>query len=90
MVEGIFRLMQFKINEPINLGNPNEFTVMQLAKIVAKLTGTKSKIVFKSLPQDDPRQRQPNIAKAKKMLAWQPKIKLEEGLLKTIEWFKNQ
>jgi len=90
MVEGIFRLMQFKINEPLNLGNPNEFTVMQLAKIVTKLTATKSKIVFKPLPQDDPRQRQPDITKAKRMLSWQPRIKLEEGLLKTIEWFKNQ
>lgn len=90
MVEGIFRLMQFKMNEPLNLGNPNEFTVMQLAKLVTKLTATKSKIVFKPLPQDDPRQRQPDIAKAKKILSWQPRIKLEEGLLKTIEWFKNQ
>jgi len=90
LVEGILRVMRSSINEPINLGNPNEFTILQLAKLVVKLTDTKSKIVFKPLPQDDPRQRQPDITLAKKILKWQPKIKLEKGLLETIEWFRKQ
>jgi UDP-glucuronate decarboxylase len=75
------------INDPVNLGNPHEFTIMQLARLVIKLTGTKSKIISKPLPQDDPRQRQPDITKAKNTLNWRPKTELEEGLEKTIEWF---
>jgi dTDP-glucose 4,6-dehydratase len=90
LIEGIFRLMRSGINEVINLGNPNEFTVLQLAKLVVKLTGTRSKIVFKPLPQDDPRQRKPDIAKARKLLKWQPKIELEEGLARTIACFRAQ
>jgi dTDP-glucose 4,6-dehydratase len=90
LIEGIFRLMNSKINGPINLGNPNEFNMLELAKLVTKLTDTKNKIVFKPLPQDDPRQRQPAIAKAKKILKWQPKIELEDGLKTTIGWFKAQ
>lgn len=89
LVEGIFRLMVHpSINTPVNLGNPAEFTILELAKLVIKLTGTKSKIIFRPLPEDDPRQRQPDITKAKKILKWQAKIGLEEGLSKTIEWFK--
>lgn len=87
LIEGILRLMRAKTNEPLNLGNPDEFSVMQLAKLIIKLTGTKSKIIFRSLPQDDPRQRRPDISRAKSILKWSPKIKLEEGLQKTIEWF---
>jgi len=87
LVAGILKVMRSNINDPINLGNPHEFTILQLARLIVKLTGTKSKIVFKPLPQDDPRQRQPNIAKAKKILKWEPKVELEEGLKKTIEWF---
>ncbi|MFA5144946.1 MAG: UDP-glucuronic acid decarboxylase family protein [Candidatus Omnitrophota bacterium] len=89
LVEGIFRLMRADINEPVNLGNPHEFTILQLSKLVVKLTGTKSKVIFRPLPQDDPRQRQPNIKRAKKALNWSPAIELEEGLRKTIEWFKK-
>jgi len=87
LVEGIFRLMNSKINEPVNLGNPKEFTISALANLVLNLTKSESEIVFKALPEDDPKQRQPNIAKAKKILNWQPKIKLREGLKKTISWF---
>lgn len=90
LIEGIFRLMHSDINEPLNLGNSNEFTILQLARLVVKLTATKSKIVFKPLPQDDPRQRQPDIKKAKKILKWMPSIELEEGLRKTIEWFRKR
>ena len=87
LIEGILKLMDSDANEPINLGNPGEFTILELAKLVIKLTHTKSKIIFKSLPADDPKQRQPNIKKARQMLKWQPRIKLEEGLRRTIEWF---
>lgn len=90
LVEGIFRAMNIKIHEPINLGNPNEFKILQLAKIVLKLTGSKSRIIYKALPEDDPCQRQPDIRKARQILSWRPKIELEEGLCKTIEWFKTQ
>jgi dTDP-glucose 4,6-dehydratase len=89
LIEGIFKVMQVKINLPINLGNPNEFTILELAKLIIRLTDTKSKIVFKSLPEDDPRQRQPDIKQAKKVLKWRPKIQLKEGLKLTIDWFKH-
>lgn len=89
LVEGIFRLMKAKIHQPVNLGNPNEFTIMQLAKIMIQLTDSKSKIIFKPLPQDDPRQRKPDITLAKKILKWQPKVQLKSGLAKTISWFKD-
>lgn len=89
LVEGIYRTMLSKCNEPINLGNPREFTILQLAKLLIKITSTKSKIAYKPLPQDDPRQRQPDIRRAKKILKWQPEIALEEGLQKTIRWFKG-
>jgi UDP-glucuronate decarboxylase len=72
---------------PINIGNPNEFTMNELAHLVIELTGTKSKIIYKPLPSDDPMQRQPNIEKAKKLLNWEPQIQLKEGLLKTITYF---
>ncbi|MDD2752734.1 MAG: SDR family oxidoreductase [Candidatus Omnitrophica bacterium] len=88
LVEGLFRLMLCRANEPINLGNPNEFTIKELADLVLELTGKKVKIIYKPLPQDDPRQRQPDITKAKKILKWQPKIQLSLGLQKTINWFK--
>ncbi|MDO8662557.1 MAG: SDR family oxidoreductase [Candidatus Omnitrophota bacterium] len=88
LVEGLCRLMLAPINEPVNLGNPNEFSIMQLARIVLKLTGSKSKIIFKTLPQDDPRQRQPDISRAKRLLKWRPQVSLEEGLRKTVAWFK--
>lgn len=72
---------------PINIGNPNEFTMNELAHLVIELTGTKSSIIYKPLPSDDPMQRQPNIEKAKKLLNWEPKIQLKEGLMKTISYF---
>lgn len=89
LVEGIFRLLLSKENDPVNLGNPDEFSIIQLAKLVLKLSGSKSKIVFKLLPQDDPKQRQPDISKARKLLGWKPVISLEEGLKRTIAWFKG-
>lgn len=89
LIEGIFKLMKSGINDPVNLGNPWEFSVLELAKTILKLTGSSSKIVFKPLPQDDPKQRKPDISKAKKYLKWQPKVHLEDGLIRTIRWFKS-
>ena len=74
---------------PVNLGNPNEFTIKELADKIIALTGTKSKIVYKDLPSDDPKQRQPDITLAKNIINWEPKVQLEDGLVKTIEYFRN-
>lgn len=89
LVSGLTRLMDSEdtITGPINLGNPVEFTIRQLAEKVLEITGSTSKLVFKALPQDDPRQRQPNIDKARELLHWQPSIHLEQGLKMTIAYF---
>lgn len=89
LVEGIYRLMLSSANYPVNIGNPNEFTILTLTKFILELTGAKSRLIFKPLPQDDPKQRKPDIARAKKILNWQPKVSLREGLVKTIEWFRR-
>ena len=88
-VEGICKLMVSNLNEPVNIGNPTEISILQLAEKIVELTGSKSEIVFKPLPDDDPKVRRPDIAKAKKELDWGPKVELEEGLRKTIEYFKG-
>jgi UDP-glucuronate decarboxylase len=74
---------------PINIGNPGEFTILELAEKIIQMTGTTSKIVFQDLPQDDPKQRRPDISRAKTVLSWEPKINLEQGLIKTIDYFRN-
>jgi len=91
LVKGLIKMMESDDTfvGPVNLGNPNEFTILELAEKVIKLTKSKSKIVFKPLPQDDPKQRQPDITLAKTKLNWTPEIELEEGLIKTIEYFKS-
>jgi UDP-glucuronate decarboxylase len=92
LIEGMIRMMNSEDSflGPVNIGNPNEFSMLELAKVIIKLTNSKSKVIFKPLPIDDPKQRQPNINLAKKMLnGWEPKIELEEGLSKTIEYFKS-
>lgn len=91
-VDGFIKLMNSddSITGPINVGNPNEFTILELAQKVISLTKTKSKIIYKPLPSDDPTQRKPDITLAKEKLGWTPKIELEEGLLKTIEYFKTK
>ena len=91
LVDGIYRMLSSNevIDSPINLGNPNEFSMMDLAQTVLKLTGSNSKIVFKELPLDDPRQRKPDITRANKVLKWAPKIELEEGVNQTINYFKS-
>jgi dTDP-glucose 4,6-dehydratase len=84
LVEGICRLMAVRFHEPVNLGNPNEFTVMQLVRLILKISGSRSRIIFKPLPQDDPKVRRPSIARAKSLLGWSPKVRLEQGLNLTI------
>ena len=89
LIEGMVRLMNTgdDVTGPVNVGNPGEFTIRELAEKVIELTGSKSKLVFKPLPQDDPKQRKPDITLAKKLLNWEPKVPLAEGLKKTIEYF---
>ncbi len=89
LVEGIYRLLKSNQSGPINIGNPDEFTILQFAKMVLELSDTKSKLVYRSLPVDDPRQRKPDITLAKKHLKWKPKVKLKVGLQTTIDWFKE-
>lgn len=90
LVEGIYRLLMSDINDPINIGNPYEMSIKEMAEMVLKVTGSKSELIYKPLPIDDPKVRQPNITRAKKLLGWEPNVGLEQGLKKTIEWFKTQ
>ncbi len=91
LVEGMLKMMATtNFTGPVNIGNPMEFTILQLAEKVIKMTGSKSKIIFEPLPQDDPTQRQPDISLAKEKLGWEPKVPLEEGLEKTIAYFKTK
>jgi dTDP-glucose 4,6-dehydratase len=89
LVEGIYRLLKSSEVEPVNVGNPDEVTIKEFAEEVIKLTGSKSKIVYKPLPVDDPKVRQPDIRKAKKLFDWEPKVKRDEGLAMTIEYFRK-
>lgn len=91
LIEGFIRLMNTEpgFTGPVNLGNPGEFTMLELAEKVIELTGSSSKLTFMPLPQDDPKQRQPNIELAKEKMGWEPKVNLEAGLKKTIDYFKN-
>ena len=89
LMEGFFKLMESGETEPTNLGNPNEFTIAELAALVLELTGSKSPIERRPLPGDDPRQRKPDISKAKRVLGWEPKVQLREGLTRTIEWYRT-
>jgi len=89
LIDGIYRLLQSDVTEPTNIGNPAELSVLEFAKTIRRLTGTKSEIVFKPLPVDDPKVRQPDIANARKKLGWEPKVKLEEGLGRTIGYFRS-
>ena len=89
LIEGIYRLMNSGINEPVNLGNPEEYSVLQLATMIKEITSSKSRIIFESMPEDDPKVRRPDISKAKKELKWAPKVSIEDGLKSTIEWFKQ-
>lgn len=89
LVDGLIKLMNSNYHLPINLGNPHEITIKELANIIISLTNSKSKLIFNDLPQDDPKQRRPNINKANNLLDWKPTTKLTDGLLKTIKYFKD-
>ncbi len=89
LVEGIYRLLLSEYPNPVNIGNPSEITIKEFAEEIIKLTGTDQKVVYKDLPKDDPKQRQPDITKAKEILGWEPKVDRAEGLKKTYEYFKN-
>lgn len=89
LVDGIYRLVNSEEHDPVNIGNPSEMSLRELAEYIKKMTESKSKIVFKPLPKDDPRQRKPDITRAKEKLGWQPRVVLEKGLAATIDWFKK-
>jgi dTDP-glucose 4,6-dehydratase len=90
LIDGIFRLLMSDEVDPVNIGNPEEITLLQFAQEIIEITGTSSKIVFEPLPEDDPKVRQPDISKAQKILGWTPKVKRHEGLVETLKYFKKQ
>ena len=90
LVEGIYRLLMSEIHEPVNLGNPEEKTILDLTKKILEISGSRSEIVHRPLPVDDPKVRQPDIRMAKELLDWQPKVDLEDGLRTTIDWFRKK
>jgi dTDP-glucose 4,6-dehydratase len=90
LIEGIYRLMMSDYDLPVNIGNPVEMTMLEFAQQIIKATKSKSKIVFRPLPQDDPKQRKPDITKAKKLLKWEPTVKLADGLKDTIAYFRTK
>jgi nucleoside-diphosphate-sugar epimerase len=89
LIEGIIKLMKVEYHEPINLGNPVEFKILDFAHLIKKMTGDRSEIIFEELPQDDPKQRKPDISLAKRILDWEPKITIAEGLKRTISYFQK-
>jgi dTDP-glucose 4,6-dehydratase len=90
LVDGIIRLMDSNVNDPVNIGNPQEMTIEQIARMIIKLTGSKSQLVYRPLPEDDPKVRQPDITRARTLLGWEPKVGLEEGLTRTLEYFRTK
>ncbi len=90
LVDGIIRLMESNVNDPVNIGNPQEMTIEEIARAIIRLTGSKSKLVYRPLPEDDPKVRQPDITRARTLLGWGPKVSLEEGLTKTLEYFRTK
>ena len=89
LVDGLYRLMQSDERYPVNLGNPREMTILEFAEHIRKMTGAKSELVFQPLPEDDPKQRKPDIGKARKLLGWEPKVSLEDGLKPTVAYFRG-
>jgi len=90
LMDGIYRLMLSDVHEPVNMGNPHEMTIKQLAEAIIRVTQSKSQIEHKPLPADDPKVRQPDITRARKLLGWEPRVSLDDGLQRTIAWFKTQ
>jgi dTDP-glucose 4,6-dehydratase len=90
LIEGIYRLMMSEQDLPVNIGNPAEMTMLEFARQIINATRSRSKITFKPLPQDDPKQRRPDITRARKILGWEPKVNLAEGLVRTIDYFRQK
>jgi len=90
LVEGIYRLLSSDEVYPVNLGNPDELTLLELAHRILEATGSKSRIVYRDLPQDDPKVRRPDIGKARKLLGWEPRVQLNEGLKKVLPYFRSR
>jgi dTDP-glucose 4,6-dehydratase len=90
LVDGIIRLMLSDVNDPVNIGNPREMTLKELAETIVRMTGSSSRLVYRPLPEDDPKVRQPDITRARTLLGWEPKVDIEEGLTKTIDYFKTK
>jgi len=90
LVEGILRLMESDVHDPVNIGNPHEMTIEEIARAIIEISGSKSQIVYRPLPEDDPKVRQPDITRARTLLGWEPAVPLEEGLQKTLEYFKTK
>ena len=90
LVDGIIRLMQSNVNEPVNIGNPHEMTIKEIAETIIQMTGSSSTLVYRDLPTDDPKQRQPDITRARTLLGWEPKVHLAEGLSHTIDYFRKK
>jgi len=90
LVDGIYRLMNSDVDTPVNIGNPEEMTILKLAQKIIELTESRSRITFKPLPQDDPKVRRPDISKARNLLGWEPSVMADEGLQKTVNWFEEQ
>ena len=89
LIEGFIRLMSANYNAPVNIGNPNEFTICQLAQKIIDITGAKSQLKFIEMQQDDPKRRKPDISLAKELLSWEPLVQLEDGLKRSLEYFSN-
>jgi dTDP-glucose 4,6-dehydratase len=90
LVDGILRLADSKENDPVNIGNPHEMTIEEIARTIVRMVGSGSKLVYRPLPEDDPKVRQPDITRARTLLGWEPKVGLEEGLSRTLEYFRKK
>jgi dTDP-glucose 4,6-dehydratase len=90
LVDGILRLAESNLNDPVNIGNPHEMTIEEIARTIIRMTGSKSTLVYRPLPEDDPKVRQPDITRARTLLGWEPKVGLEEGLTRTLEYFRKK
>ena len=90
LIDGVLRLMEADTSEPVNVGNPHEVTIDEIARTVIRLVGSTSQIVYRPLPVDDPKQRRPDVTRARAILKWAPTVGLEEGLLKTVSYFKRE
>jgi dTDP-glucose 4,6-dehydratase len=90
LIEGIVRLARSGVHVPVNIGNPNEFTILECAQTVLEITGSKSELCFEALPEDDPIRRRPDISRAHKLLAWEPQVQLKEGLTRSLDFFRSK